>query len=125
MKHLLIVMAGSALGGGARYLTSEWSARTLGSPFPWATIAINVVGSFLLVFIMQLSLTSSALSPETRLFLTTGALGGFTTYSSFNYEAIKLIQEGTPLLAVLNIGATVLLCLAAGVVAIFLARLAG
>ena len=124
MKNLLIVMAGSALGGGARYVTSELSARSVGAAFPFATIGINVVGSFLLVLVMQVSLTSSPLSPETRLFVTTGVLGGFTTYSSFNYEAIKLIQEGTPLLGILNVAATVILCLSAGALAVFVARLA-
>ena len=64
----------------------------------------------------------TTLNADARIFLSTGILGGFTTYSSFNYEAIKLIQDGAPLYGVLNIAATVILCLAAGSLGLVVAR---
>ncbi|MDX1582856.1 MAG: fluoride efflux transporter CrcB [Thermoanaerobaculia bacterium] len=109
-----MVCIGGAAGSGARYLISVWMAARFGSAFPLGTLAVNLGGSFLLALLMQISLASDVLSPEVRLALTTGALGGFTTYSTFNYETTVLVQEGAFLLASLNVALTILGCLLAG-----------
>lgn len=109
-----MVCVGGAAGSGARYLISVWIAARFGTVFPLATLTVNVAGSFLLALLMQISMTTDLISPEMRLALTTGVMGGFTTYSTFNYETSVLIQEGAFLFASINVVATVLGCLAAG-----------
>jgi CrcB protein len=81
--------------------------------FPFGTLVVNVVGSFLISAIMQVALATDLVSPELRLVLTVGFLGGFTTFSSFSYETVKLLQDGAWLVAGLNIAANVFGCLAA------------
>lgn len=114
LLRLALVCLGSALGGGARYLVSLGMARLLGTGFPFGTLTVNVVGSFLIGLIMQLGLTTAAISPNTRLFLTTGIMGGLTTYSTFNYETLGLMMDGEWRLATVNLTVTLLVCLAAG-----------
>ncbi|HET6439268.1 MAG TPA: CrcB family protein [Anaeromyxobacter sp.] len=123
MTRLLLVCLGGALGTGARYLLATWMAQAFGPGFPRGTILINITGSFLIAVILELSLTTGVISPATRAFLTTGVMGGYTTYSSFNHETIRLAEQGTWSLAALNLGITVLGCLAAGVAGVFAARL--
>ena len=122
MGRFLLVCLGGALGSGARYLVSTWAARALGPDFPRGTLIVNVTGSFLLAAIMTASLSTDAVSPDLRLFLGAGILGGFTTYSSFNYETIALVQQGSPGLAALNLGLTVLGCLGAGLAGVVAVR---
>ena len=93
MRFLLVCLGGAA-GTGARYLFGGWAQRTLGAGFPYGTLIVNAVGSFLLVIIMHLSLETGAISPDARVILGTGVMGGFTTYSTFNYETFRLIQQG-------------------------------
>lgn len=112
MLRLLLVCGGGALGAGARYLVSTWAARALGAEFPRGTLLVNATGSFVLAFLF--ALRGEALSPELRLFLGAGVLGGYTTYSSFNYETISLLEQGSPWLATANLTLTVAGCLAAG-----------
>jgi fluoride exporter len=115
MDRLLWVCLGSALGGGARYLISQAALTLLGSSFPYGTLTVNVIGSFLIGLIMHVGLNSTLLSATTRIFLTTGVMGGLTTYSTFNYETLRFATEGDWHLGGLNIAATVVACLAAGV----------
>ncbi len=122
MGRFLLVCLGGALGSGARYLVSTWAARSLGPDFPRGTLIVNVVGSFLLAAIMTASLSTDAVSPELRIFLGAGIMGGFTTYSSFNYETLALLQQGSPALAALNLGLTVLGCFAAGLAGVVAVR---
>jgi CrcB protein len=119
----LWVGLGGALGTMARYQLDGWIQRRLGSGFPWGTLAINVLGSFLLVLLMHLALRTEILRPEVRITLTTGVLGGFTTYSTFNYETLRYLQEGAWGLGVLNLAATLLGCLLAGLLAWGVGRL--
>ena len=121
MTRLLLVCTGGALGSGARYLVSTWAARALGADFPRGTLLVNVAGSFLLSFLMGFAGAREAISPEARLFLGAGVLGGFTTYSSFNYETLALLERGV-VHALANVALTVLGCLAAGVVGLVAAR---
>jgi len=122
VRRLLIVMLGGGFGSGARYLLGGWIAQAAGSAFPYGTIAVNAIGSFLIAAIMYLSLTANLIGPELRLALTTGVMGGFTTYSTFNYESLSLFQQGAWLLGALNIAVTVVLCLAAGAAGLLVAR---
>ena len=87
MGRLALISLGGALGTAARYLLSVWLLRTLGPAFPYGTLAVNVIGSFLLGVIMQAGLDTTVLSPTARVVLGTGVMGGFTTYSTFNYDA--------------------------------------
>jgi CrcB protein len=123
MARFLWICLGGAAGTGARYLLSGWLLRAAGPSFPWGTLAVNVTGSFLLGLIMQVALTTSLFSPTLRLALTTGVMGGFTTYSTFNYETLQFLQQNEWLAAFTNMAATLLVCLAAGVLGVLTGRL--
>ncbi len=120
MLRLLLVCAGGALGSGARYLVSTWAARVLGADFPRGTILVNATGSFVLAALFVLP--GSRVSPELRLFLGAGVLGGFTTYSSFNTETLALIDQGSAGLALANVALTVTACLVAGLLGFAVGR---
>ena len=122
MVRLLWISLGGAVGTAARYLLSGWVLRSTGPGFPWGTLAVNAIGSFLLGLLMQIALGSTLFSPTLRLTLTTGVMGGFTTYSTFNYETLRSFQDGAWLIAFANLGATVLGCLAAGLLGFALGR---
>jgi CrcB protein len=123
MLRFLTVCLGGALGSGARYLLSSWTQSVVGAGFPFGTLAVNLIGSFLICAIMRLGGSANVMSPMVRLFLTTGILGGFTTYSAFNYEAFRFSQQGAFALAALYVGATLVACFAAGAAGDFAARL--
>jgi len=122
MERLAWVCLGSALGGGLRYLAGQAAATLLGVAFPYGTLFVNVTGSFLIGVIMHVGLASDAISPTARLFLTTGVMGGLTTYSTFNYETLGMLREGALFVAVLNLALTVVLCLAAGLLGLAAGR---
>jgi CrcB protein len=113
MSRLLWVCLGSAVGGGARYLLSGWALKVLGAGFPYGTLAVNLIGSFLVGSLMYAGVEAAAISPTVRLALTTGVMGGFTTYSSFSFETMRYLQEGAWGIAVANVLVTVLGCLVA------------
>jgi fluoride exporter len=119
--RLLFICLGGAIGTGARYLLAGWSARQFGTGFPYGTLLVNLIGSFLLGFLMGLGTTWS---PTLRLALTTGVMGGFTTYSTFNYETTAYVRDGAWLLAFSNVALTLILCFAGGLLGIGAARLA-
>lgn len=120
-RTLLIGLAGG-LGTIARHLLGGWAQRLLGSAFPHGTIAINVIGSFLIMIVMHAGLSRNLISADARVLLTTGLMGGFTTYSTFNYETIRFLQDGSVLLAAANIAVTVVSCLLAGGLGVLTAR---
>jgi CrcB protein len=113
MERLAWVCLGGAAGSGARYLLAGWVQRLASAGFPAGTLAVNLLGSFALGLLMPLGLRTDLLGPSVRLALTTGLLGGFTTYSTFSYETMSLLQEGAWAGALLNILATLVGCLAA------------
>jgi CrcB protein len=122
MLRFLLICLGGAVGTGARYLIAIGAPRLLGTSFPYATLFVNVAGSFLLGAVMHVGLTTALVTPGLRLVLATGVMGGFTTYSTFNYETIEYLREGALGLAALNVAATLLLCLIAGALGLALAR---
>lgn len=118
-----MVCLGGAIGTGLRYVTSGVAARWLGADFPYGTLIVNVVGSFLIGLIQQVG-TASLLIPETtRLFLTVGIMGGLTTYSSFSYETVRLAQIGAWGQAWVNVLVTTALCLGVCFLGIAVGRL--
>jgi CrcB protein len=125
MARFLLVCAGGAFGTGARYLLGGWAQRALGTGFPWGTLIINALGSMLIVIIMHFSIQRGAIPPDLRVILTTGIMGGFTTYSTFNYETIRLFQDGALGLGALNVLTTVVVCLLAGGLGVLICRAIG
>ena len=120
--RLFLICLGGAVGTGARFLISSWMARTLGTAFPYGTLTVNVLGSYLLSLIVQVALDTNLISETLRLALTSGVMGGFTTYSTFNYETLAYVQQRAWALALANVVVTGSGCLAAGLLGIFTAR---
>lgn len=92
--HFALVCAGGAVGAGLRYLTNAAALHALGPGFPWSTITVNVVGSFLMGLIAQWVIMRAGLPLGAKLFLMTGVLGGFTTFSAFSLDVAVLIERG-------------------------------
>lgn len=113
MERFLWVCFGSAVGGGARYLVSGLALKVLGASFPYGTLIVNVIGSFLLAGLMYAGVEAAAMPATVRLALTTGVMGGFTTYSTFSHETLRQLQAGAWGAGVANVLITVVACLAA------------
>jgi len=94
MKMVFYVAIGGALGSTARYLTAEAFSRWIGTGFPWATLTVNIVGSACMGLLAGLMAHVWSLPTEMRLFLTTGILGGFTTFSTFSLDVASMLQRG-------------------------------
>jgi fluoride exporter len=109
------VALGSALGGMARYWCSGLAARLIGESFPWGTLFVNVLGSFIIGAFVALTASDGRLlvPSELRIFVTVGFCGGYTTFSSFSLQTLALMQDGEWLYAAANTGLSVILCLAA------------
>jgi CrcB protein len=122
MSRFFWICLGGAAGTGARYLISGWAIGALGAGFPYGTFAVNVLGSFCVGLLMQVGVATPLMSPTLRLALTTGVMGGFTTYSAFNYETIRYAQDGAWRLALGNVAVTLAACLAAGLAGLALGR---
>lgn len=117
---LLYIAFASAVGGVSRYLLGGLIQRLSGGTFPMGTLLINITGSFLLGLIYRYSADSAAIAPEVRAMLTIGFCGGYTTFSSFSYESIRLIEDGQAGRAFVYVALSILLCLggtAMGIVA--------
>jgi CrcB protein len=119
---VLLVFIFGGFGSACRYLLGGWVIELAGPGFPYGTITINAIGSFLIALIMAVSLNSTLISPNMRIALTTGIMGGFTTYSTFNYESVSLFNQGALLLGSLNILVTVVICLVTGFAGLALGR---
>ena len=104
------VRLGGAVGSGARYLLATGIAR-LGSTFPYGTLAVNLIGSFLIGLLMQASPDHPVFTPAVRLALTTGVLGGFTTFSAFSFDTVRLAEQGAHAAAAINVFVSVAACL--------------
>jgi CrcB protein len=111
--NLLAVALGSALGGLARYGLSGLVHRFTQGAFPFGTLVVNVSGCVAIGGIMHLVEDRMTLGPAGRTFYAVGLLGGFTTFSAFGYETLKLLRDGQNLHALLNVAGNVVLGLAA------------
>ncbi len=94
MLNVLLVAIGGAIGSVLRYLVGVWTMRQYGSNFPWGTLTVNIVGSFAIGILTEMIARRFNASMEIRVFLVTGILGGFTTWSSFSLDTIVLYERG-------------------------------
>jgi fluoride exporter len=121
-KMFFIVGIGSFIGGSLRYVSNIYIQKYFYSSFPLGTFTINIVGCFLIGIFMALGEKGNLLSPEIRMFLTTGFCGGFTTFSTFSYENLNLIKNKEIYYFSLNVGLSVAFGLLATFVGYFLAK---
>ncbi len=111
MIKILYVGIGGFLGASLRYIISYHAPKLFGNHFPYGTLIVNVIGGILIGLIMELSLTTNGISPNLRLFLTTGIMGGLTTFSTFSFETVTLLSEGKYFLGTANIALNLFLSL--------------
>jgi CrcB protein len=121
MERFFWICVAGAAGTGARYLIALWAAQRLGSAFPYGTLIVNLIGCFVIAAVMHAALTLGW-SPTVRAAVTIGFIGGLTTYSSFNYETMRLFEEGAPATAAVNVALTMVGCLMAGWLGLVAAR---
>jgi CrcB protein len=122
-QSALAVIAGGGIGSLVRYLVTFGITQRLGPGFPWSTFVINVTGSFIIGIVAEVTQTRAfAGAPLVRLFLMTGVLGGYTTFSTFSFDAMNLINERAGLLALSYAAGSVILGIAAAFGGIATAR---
>lgn len=112
MIQVLLVAFGGAIGSVLRYYVGVWSIRLAGPAFPWGTLTVNVVGSFIIGVLAELIARKFGGSTELRLLLMTGLVGGFTTFSAFSLDTIGLLERGEAFMAIVYVAASVGLSLA-------------
>jgi CrcB protein len=122
MTRFIWICFGGAVGTGARYLLGGFVARVVGPDFPYGTLLINVLGSFLIGVVQQVGLSTLMIPDTLRLVLAVGVMGGFTTYSSFSYETVKLVETGSWGAAGAYVVLTTTLCLVGCVMGLSLGR---
>ncbi len=122
MTRFLWICLGGALGTGSRYLIGLWAGRALGTTFPYGTLAANILGCFLIAAVTHVALTTTSISPTLRLAITTGFMGGLTTYSSFNLETTTLLRARAWYAGLVNVGVTLSVCFVAGMLGLLVAR---
>jgi CrcB protein len=118
-----LVAVGGLVGSVSRYWIGGWVQRASDADFPWGTLAVNLLGCFVLGLVMTLSLERGVLGPNLRICLSIGFCGGFTTMSTFGYETVALLRDGSVGLALGNLGITVLLGLFAVWIGTLMARI--
>jgi CrcB protein len=122
MMQILLVALGGAAGSVTRYFATLAAAQALGTQFPWGTLLVNIVGSFLMGLVIALGAHKLQLSNELRLALTTGFLGGFTTFSAFSLDFATLFERKDYALAALYLAGSVGLSILALFAALILVR---
>ena len=120
--QLLSIGLFGGLGCIARYLMSGWTYQLVGRNLPYGTLLVNVLGSFLLGALMTFGMRSTLFPPGLRIGLTVGFMGGFTTFSTFSYETLRLLEEGSVWQAGVNIVLNIVLCLFFALLGVVVAR---
>lgn len=120
---VLVVGCGGFIGASLRYLISLWAAKGIGAGFPFGTLIANILGAIIIGFVVEMSMRTSVISPTTKLFITTGMMGGLTTFSTFSLETITILSHGNIGLGSLNIGLNLILSLIGVVVGQFIAKM--
>lgn len=123
MERVLLIALGGAIGTVARYVTSLVALRWFGPEFPYGTLIVNLSGAFLIGLVQELGAEAAVVSDNTRLFLTTGMMGGLTTYSTFSYETVRLMEANAWAQAWLNVVLTTAICLGLCFLGIVVGRL--
>ncbi len=108
MLEIISVAVGGGMGATARYLISSWAVARFGAEFPYGTLMVNIAGCFIIGAFMTIATERLIVSPYWRLFITVGFVGGLTTFSSFSYETMHLLQEADTIRAAYNIGLNML-----------------
>jgi CrcB protein len=119
----LVISLGGILGANARYLLGAWIAERYGTSFPYGTLVINISGSFVIGLFLTLIAERFVLHPNWRLFFAVGFLGAYTTFSTFSYESVVLLQNGAWRLGLVNMVGSVVLGPIAVVMGMVVARL--
>ena len=122
MQNYILVAVGAAFGGLMRYWVSGVVQNIFPFGFPTGTLTVNILGSFILGFIIFYFDTQELITPELRVMLTVGFCGGFTTFSTFSFETINLLRDSEFLLAFINMGLNLFLTLTAVVLSYYLSR---
>lgn len=122
MQNYFLVAIGAAFGGTLRYWVGGVTQKLLPFGFPYGTLVVNVLGSFILGFLIYYFDAKRLLSPELRLMLAVGFCGGFTTFSSFSFETMNLLRDSEYFLATLNVGLNIFLTLLAVFLSYYLAK---
>jgi CrcB protein len=122
MTRVLFIGLAGALGTLLRYGVGLLAGRLFAPGFPYGTLVVNVLGCFAIALVAHLALTTTLVSPTLRLTLTTGFMGGLTTYSSFNWETTELLRARSWALGAANVGVTVVACFGAGLLGLALAK---
>ena len=123
MNHFLLVAAGGAIGAALRHGVGLLSLRHLPSTWPWATFTVNILGGFAMgMLVGWLALKAEGAGQDLRLFLATGLLGGFTTFSAFSLEMANFLRAGETAKAAAYAGLSVVLCVAALFLGLWIAR---
>jgi len=120
--QLLYIGIFGGLGCVSRFLVSGFTYQVFGRNLPYGTLLVNVVGSFLLGLLMTFGMRSTLLHPDLRLGLTVGFMGGFTTFSTFSYETLRLLEDGSIWAAGANIVLNIILCLLFALLGMLLAK---
>jgi CrcB protein len=123
MLKILIVGFGGLIGSASRYWISNLTYRLLGEGFPYGTLIVNITGCFFIGLLMQLFQERMLVNSDIRNFLTIGILGGFTTFSTFSFETIRLLNEGSFLMGTWNVVCSLIGCLAATWLGMILGRI--
>ncbi len=121
--NLVLIAMGGALGAVSRFLVGNVVSKLTHSSLPWGTFSINILGCLFMGFLMTVIMERELLPAAWRLFLCVGFLGGFTTFSSFGYEALMLLMEGALVQSFAYAAGSVLLGLASAYIGVVLARL--
>ena len=122
MTRILLIGLAGALGTLTRYFVGLGAGRWLGTSFPYGTLIVNVLGCFLIAAIAHVAASTTMISPTLRLTLTTGFMGGLTTYSSFNLETTGFFRDRAWTTGFSNLGLTLVLCFASGMLGLAVAR---
>ncbi len=107
MFRILLVFVGGGIGAVCRYLLAGWIYKVIGSDFPYGTLVVNVLGCFVIGLFLTMAEGRFLISPSVRTFVAVGIIGGFTTFSTFNFETLELLKDGAIGFALLNVGASV------------------
>ncbi len=123
MIKTLVIFVGGGIGSVLRYLVSGWMYVLLGPDFPFGTFAVNIIGSLIIGFFLTIAEDRFLVSPDLRAFVAIGIIGGFTTFSTFTYETLGLLRDGSFFIGATNIVLSITVALLAAWLGTLLGKL--